>query len=87
MALAIWFSDDGSLLGSGFKIATSCFTKKELEKLIELLSKKYNLNCSLHKDRNYWSIYIKKSSAENFANLIKNYMLNSLKYKLGSYSH
>ena len=86
MVLAIWFMDDGSKLGAGFKIATNCFTLIELEQLCNLLHKKFNLNCSLHKNKFNWTIYIKKNSAKNFANLIKPYMLNSMKYKLGIYS-
>lgn len=86
MALAIWFIDDGSLLGKGYKIATSCFEKEELDQLCKLLYDKYNLECSLHKDRKYYSLYIKSTSAENFAQLIKPYIIDSMKYKLGNKS-
>jgi hypothetical protein len=54
--------------------------------LCNLLYEKFNLNCSLNKDKLNWNIYIKKKSAKDFANLIKPYMLNSMKYKLGIYS-
>jgi hypothetical protein len=83
MALAIWFIDDGSLLGKGYKIATSCFEKEELDKLCELLYNKYNLECSLHKDKEYFNLYIKSASANHFAKLVEPYMINSMKYKLG----
>lgn len=90
LALAIWFMDDGSKLGSGFKIATNCFELSELEELCKLLFEKYNFNCSIHsnkvKGKLTWTIYIKKSSARSFANLIEPFMLNSMKYKLGIYS-
>jgi hypothetical protein len=43
--------DDGSKLGSGFKIATNCFTFTELEQLCILLNVKFNLNSSLNKDK------------------------------------
>lgn len=84
--LAIWFMDDGSKLGSSFKIATNYFKLNELEQLCDLLYNKFNLNCSLHKDKLYWTIYIKKCSAKHFSNLIEPYMLDSMKYKLGIYS-
>lgn len=83
MALAIWFIDDGSLLGKGYKIATSCFQKKELEELCLLLYKKYSLECSLHKDGKYYSLYIKSTSAKKFAELVEPHIINSIKYKLG----
>lgn len=86
MALAIWFMDDGSKLGSGFKIATNCFQLVELEELCKLLNNKFKLNCSLHRDKLNWTIYIKKSSAKDFAKLVEPYMLDSMKYKLGIYS-
>jgi ubiquinol-cytochrome c reductase cytochrome b subunit len=86
MALAIWYMDDGSKLGSGFKLATNCFKLSELEKLCNLLHNKFKLNCNLHKDKLSWTIYIKKSSAKQFANLIEPYMVDSMKYKLGIYS-
>jgi hypothetical protein len=43
--------DDGSKLGSGFKIANNCFTLTELEQLCHLLYEKFNLNYSLNKDK------------------------------------
>jgi len=86
MSLAIWYMDDGSKLGSGFKLATNCFKLSELEKLCNLLHNKFKLNCNLHKDKLSWTIYIKKSSAKQFANLIEPYMVDSMKYKLGIYS-
>jgi hypothetical protein len=87
LSLAIWFSDAGSKFGQGYKIATSCFIREDLEELCLLLKRKYNLNCSLHKNKNYLSIYIKKSSAKVFTNLVNKYMVNSLKYKLGNHNH
>lgn len=85
MALSIWFMDDGSKLGSGFKIATNCFKFYELEELCNLLHDKFKLKCSLHKSKLSWTIYIKKDSAKNFANLIEPFMIDSMKYKLGIY--
>jgi hypothetical protein len=85
MAIAIWFIDDGSSLGKGFKIATSCFEKEELDKLCYLLYNKFGFKCSLHKDGKYFSLYIKSTSARNFSTLVKPYMIDSMKYKLGSY--
>jgi hypothetical protein len=91
LALAVWFMDDGSKLGSGFKIATNCFELSELEELCKLLFEKYNLNSSIHSNKikglhATWTLYIKKNSARSFANLIEPFMLNSMKYKLGIYS-
>ena len=86
MSLAIWFMDDGSLQGSGFKICTSGFEYTEIIKFKSLLENKFKLNCSIHKDRNYWNIYIKKESCPLFASIVYPYMLPSMRYKLGNYS-
>jgi LAGLIDADG DNA endonuclease family len=86
MALALWFMGDGSKLGVGFKIATNCFIRSELEELCNLFFIKFKINCSLQKNNKDWIIYIKKNSAQDFSDLIEPYMLNSMKYKLGIYS-
>lgn len=87
LALAIWFMDDGSKLGKGAKIATNCFSHKELEYLCLILKKKYNLDTSFHtggKDKGE-TIYLKSTSMANFAKIVKPFMLRSLYYKLGDY--
>lgn len=84
LALAIWYMDNGSVLGSGYKIATHCFLKSELEALCKLLYDKYSLECSLHKDGDKFRLYIKSSSAKTFADLVRPHMLDNMKYKLGA---
>jgi ubiquinol-cytochrome c reductase cytochrome b subunit len=87
LALAIWFMDDGSKLGKGAKIATNCFSHKEIEYLCLILKKKYNLDTSIHtggKDKGQ-TIYIKSSSMPNFSKIVKPFMITSMLYKLGDY--
>jgi LAGLIDADG DNA endonuclease family len=43
--------DDGSKLGVGFKLATDCFILSELEELCKILFIKYNLHCSIQKNK------------------------------------
>jgi ubiquinol-cytochrome c reductase cytochrome b subunit len=87
LALAIWFMDDGSKLGKGAKIATNCFTEKEVLFLCEVLHKKYNITATKHSGGKKIGhvLYIHKNSMIIFAKLIKQYMLPSLFYKLGDY--
>ncbi len=82
ISLAIWFINDGSILGKGYKIATNCFDKNELEELCQLLYIKFNLECSLHKDRKDFNLYIKSTSAKKFAELVEPHIIKSIKYKL-----
>jgi LAGLIDADG DNA endonuclease family len=87
LALAVWFMDDGSKLGKGVKIATNCFTIKELTFLCNILNKKYNLTVSIQsggKNKGY-TLYINKNSMPTFSKLVKPLMLPSLYYKLGDY--
>ena len=87
IALAIWFMDDGSKLKKGAKIATNCFTYKELLQLCEILKNKFNLTVTIHsggKNKGY-TLYISSLSMTTFSNIIKPYVLPSLYYKLGDY--
>ena len=86
LALSIWFMDDGSCLGSGYKLSTCGFELKEVEQLCLLLKNLYNLSCSSQKDRHLFHIYIKKESALRFSKLVSPYIVDTLQYKLGPYS-
>jgi hypothetical protein len=80
-ALAHWISGDGTY-NSGVRIQTECFTVKEVVFIVNVLIIKFNLECSLHKQRDYYIVYIKsKSLKKNIPNLLP-YMDNSMKYKL-----
>lgn len=86
LALAIWFSDDGSKLKQGAKIATNCFTLSEVQFLCKILYNKYKLIATPQKDgKGKHTLYIHKNSMVDFSNLIKPYMKKSLHYKLGVY--
>ena len=85
LALAIWFMDDGSKLGSGVRIATNNFTLEEVQFLCNVLYKKYNITATTHvggKDKGY-VLYIHKKSVSLFTSIVKSHMLPSLYYKLG----
>jgi hypothetical protein len=87
LALAIWFMDDGSKLGKGARIATNCFTEKEIIFLCEVLYKKYNITVTAirgGKGKGH-ILYIHTNSMNIFTKIIKPYMLPSLYYKLGNY--
>lgn len=87
LALAIWFMDDGSKLKKGAKIATNCFTNKELLQLCKILKNKFNLTVTIHsggKNKGY-TLYISSQSMSTFSKIVKPYILPSLYYKLGDY--
>lgn len=86
LALAVWIMDDGGKVSSGLKLCANSFTLSEIEKLCDILNKKYNLMASPNKagdlNKDQYVIYISKYSINQLAKLVLPYMHNSMKYKL-----
>lgn len=80
-SIAYWFMDDGSKNGI---FATNCFTKDEVIKLKNMLKNKFNLNFRIKKvyNKNQWILCILPKSKQDFENLIRPYIIDSMKYKL-----
>jgi len=83
LSLAIWIMNVGTLKNPGVILATSCFTKKEVELLKLTLETKFNLKSTLHKNKNKYQLYIKQESMDVLKELILPYMVTSMLYKLG----
>jgi len=81
--LAFWIMDDGSWVGSGIKISTHSFTLSEVELLINVLSVKFGLACTIQKGKKdgQWLIYIKAESIPKLRELTSCYFHNSMLYK------
>lgn len=88
VSLAIWFMDDGSWKSnkhSTYIIHTLGYERVELEKLIDALSERFNIETTLHKQKqNYWRLYVLSESAGKFEKLIEPYVVPSMHYKLGN---
>ena len=80
-SLAYWFMDDGFLHGG---LATNCFTPQEIKLLQDMFLNKYDINTRIYHDgkKNQDVLFICFESLENFENLIKPYMIESMYYKL-----
>ena len=83
LALAIWIMDDGCWANSGVRIATNCFELEEVKLLVNMLTKLYNLNCTVQKIEGRYSIYITKESISRLRSILLPYILPSMRYKLG----
>ena len=83
LALAIWIQDDGCWASSGVRIATNCFELEEVKLLTNMLTKLYNLNCTIQNIEGRYSIYITKESIPKLRDILLPYILPSMKYKLG----
>jgi len=79
LGVAIWFMDDGSKDKCGYFLHTCGFIKKDLDILRKILKSKFNIDTNVNK-RN--SLYIPAKSKNLFTNLIKDYVCESMKYKL-----
>ena len=79
-AMAIHYCDDGSYSKGNIVIATHSFEREELEQFISFLYRKYNLEFSIHRDN---SIRVRSCSVDKFIELVKPYIIDEMKYKIG----
>lgn len=82
--LAYWFMDDGGKVPYGYMLNTQCYPLHEQRRLISALSSCYQLEVSIHKDKDRYRLYIQKRSQQKFTDLISPYIVPCLSYKLHS---
>lgn len=84
LTLAIWIMDDGCKSGKGLKLSTNSFKYNELLFLIKLFYDKYDIKVSIVKTGvyNQYDLYIWKESIPKLFNLVKPYIIPSMKYKI-----
>jgi LAGLIDADG DNA endonuclease family len=75
LALAVWYLDDGSLKTDcrAFRLHTNNFTLSEVEILKARRELNFNLKSKLHKQSNYFILYVgsRHSEAKKFSNIIR----------------
>ena len=72
---------DGSIKFNGILLNLQAFSVKELILFINVLKLKFNIDCTLHKSRNHYTVYIKVESSRKLYPKIKNYIVPSMRYK------
>lgn len=87
LALSIWIMDDGGKVGKGLKLATNSFSYKEVVYLSNILLDKYNIKSTIQKTgvENQYHLYIWAESMPTLWNIVKDYIIPSMKYKFGDY--
>lgn len=87
LALSIWIMDDGGKVGKGLKLATNSFSYKEVVYLSNILLDKYNIKSTIQKTgvENQYHLYIWAESMPILWNIVKDYIIPSMKYKFGDY--
>lgn len=78
--LAHWICGDGTRNG-GIKLQTQSFSLQDNVLLINMLILKFNFECTLHRQRHQYIIYIKKRSIKKNIHLLLPYIPDSMKYK------
>lgn len=87
-SVAIWFMDDGSWKSSDHRtyiIHTIGYSRLELVRIQEVFEKKFGIITAIHKQYNGLRLYVASASAERFKTLIGQYIIPSMKYKLGEH--
>jgi AAA+ superfamily predicted ATPase len=74
---------DGSKQNEGIHLSVYAFSTSDVELLITALTKRYNLECSLHLTDRGPRIYINKKNMDILRPLVSNHIVPSMKYKIG----
>lgn len=87
LCLGIWIMDDGGKVSAGMKLSTNGFEKEEVEMLSKMLNKKYELKTRLNKagEGDRVVIYVPKESMRKLAEVVKDVIHPTMKYKLNGY--
>ena len=83
LIMAVWFMDDGSRSYRTYYLNIQCFGCLSQKRLIRILREQYRIDSSLNRDKEYYRIRIKQSSARRFKKSIHNYIIPTMRYKLG----
>lgn len=82
--LAIWYMDDGYVTKNSCIFSTCSFTLEEQLLLANILLNKFNLHFNVGKNDN--SMYLQAKDYPKFVNLVKDFIIPSMQYKLITYS-
>jgi len=85
LGLAFWLSDDGSFVkkDNGVILCTDSFTHEEVNLLASTLIGKFNLDCTIYKEKNGFRIRISSKSLPVLQDLLKNIIPPMMLHKIG----
>jgi len=75
---------DGAFKFKGITLNLQSYSIKELILFMNVLKIKFNIDCTLQKSRNQYTVYIKVNSAKKLYPKIKKFIVPSLRYKFES---
>jgi hypothetical protein len=84
LSLAIWYMDDGFRRrdSKGFYLCSSSFTSREQKILLKMLLEKFGIEARIHHQRKLERIFIPSAFSDKFNNIVKQFVLPALSYKL-----
>ena len=85
LVLAVWYMDDGSIKSNrhkGIFLNTQSFNDCDVRKLQKILENKFGILSSTRKDEKGEQIYIGGKLGEKFVNVIRPYIIPSMRYKI-----
>ena len=82
VSIAYWIMGDGAKKNKGITLCTDCFSFKEVVTLMNILKIKFDVNSSIHKEKNKPRIYINKLELSKILLHIKPYIVKNSLYKL-----
>ena len=76
--------DDGAKVGNGLKFSTNSFSYNDCLLLIKALNDNFNIKSSIQSagNKNQYVIYIWKESMDDLRNIVSQYIIPEMKYKL-----
>ena len=80
-ALAIWIMDQGEKSYNGLKIKTKSFCFEEILLLQKTLKTKFNLQSSIQRHKEKFSLYFKSKQIFSLYSIVKPYILPCMRYK------
>ena len=84
IALAVWYMDDGYKRNdcAALRLSTDAFSYTEQHLLLQTLKDNFEICAKIHRKGRWYNIYIPQNEAVKFCNIIRSFVLPSLKYKL-----
>jgi hypothetical protein len=87
-SMAVWFMDDGGRGGntpSGIVLDVSSFSMPDVQRVTQCLQKRWGILTSIHHhSKKSKKIYFKKETVNLFCDLIRPFIIESMRYKLVS---
>jgi hypothetical protein len=80
--LAVWIMDDGAAEGNQLRLNTQSFSAEEAEELAGLIRAKFGIMMAINRDKGRPRLRCRAASMGCLAELVRQYMLPSMLYKL-----